>query len=243
VPRFFFFQAEDGIRDFHVTGVQTCALPILAPQPLTPLAMDGSGASATITATYQVVCYQLTSNWASVDVDPAPNCPDTPATENRYIGGTTVTLTATSEGSALFREWKGAPDATDDRFAAVVMTDDKAVYAYFSSKSVGESITSAFSDLGNAIAIAAKKAVGTAAAVASALVAGSNPVFVVMSGIAAFGSALEFITGKLGVEGKVLDAILSGTSAVGTAMEIMQAPFQCGAEWGGSAGSSPEGSM
>src|SRR5690625_7236615 len=26
---FFFFQAEDGIRDRHVTGVQTCALPIL----------------------------------------------------------------------------------------------------------------------------------------------------------------------------------------------------------------------
>src|SRR5690625_7581818 len=34
----FFFQAEDGIRDGHVTGVQTCALPIcgrirLAPAP------------------------------------------------------------------------------------------------------------------------------------------------------------------------------------------------------------------
>src|SRR5207302_6409327 len=28
----FFFQAEDGIRDFHVTGVQTCALPI-CPSP------------------------------------------------------------------------------------------------------------------------------------------------------------------------------------------------------------------
>ena len=26
---FFFFQAEDGIRDTSVTGVQTCALPIL----------------------------------------------------------------------------------------------------------------------------------------------------------------------------------------------------------------------
>src|SRR5215510_15836947 len=26
----FFFQAEDGIRDGHVTGVQTCALPICA---------------------------------------------------------------------------------------------------------------------------------------------------------------------------------------------------------------------
>src|SRR6266700_1894439 len=41
---FFFFQAEDGIRDFHVTGVQTCALPICrdlraqlssAPSPIT----------------------------------------------------------------------------------------------------------------------------------------------------------------------------------------------------------------
>src|SRR5437879_6614894 len=27
---FFFFQAEDGIRDTSVTGVQTCALPIFA---------------------------------------------------------------------------------------------------------------------------------------------------------------------------------------------------------------------
>src|SRR5207248_7700666 len=34
---FFFFQAEDGIRDRTVTGVQTCALPIfaLAGAPLT----------------------------------------------------------------------------------------------------------------------------------------------------------------------------------------------------------------
>src|SRR5699024_11217911 len=28
IESFFFFQAEDGIRDRNVTGVQTCALPI-----------------------------------------------------------------------------------------------------------------------------------------------------------------------------------------------------------------------
>src|SRR5256885_12347651 len=28
ISNFFFFQAEDGIRDYKVTGVQTCALPI-----------------------------------------------------------------------------------------------------------------------------------------------------------------------------------------------------------------------
>src|SRR5256885_8970862 len=31
VSCFFFFQAEDGIRDYKVTGVQTCALPICLP--------------------------------------------------------------------------------------------------------------------------------------------------------------------------------------------------------------------
>src|SRR5690606_24527819 len=39
------FQAEDGIRDFHVTGVQTCALPIFnlatASNPETPEVMWG----------------------------------------------------------------------------------------------------------------------------------------------------------------------------------------------------------
>src|SRR2546422_4019057 len=30
---FFFFQAEDGIRDVAVTGVQTCALPIASERP------------------------------------------------------------------------------------------------------------------------------------------------------------------------------------------------------------------
>src|SRR6266699_4565381 len=34
---FFFFQAEDGIRDADVTGVQTCALPISRWRPFTPM--------------------------------------------------------------------------------------------------------------------------------------------------------------------------------------------------------------
>src|SRR2546430_12708861 len=37
---FFFFQAEDGIRDLTVTGVQTCALPISGgPRERPPLAV------------------------------------------------------------------------------------------------------------------------------------------------------------------------------------------------------------
>src|SRR5699024_12187845 len=40
----FFFQAEDGIRDRNVTGVQTCALPILDARALHNTTMDLSQA-------------------------------------------------------------------------------------------------------------------------------------------------------------------------------------------------------
>src|SRR5262249_59949067 len=39
----FFFQAEDGIRDWSVTGVQTCALPIYRKAPVTRLGRDRHG--------------------------------------------------------------------------------------------------------------------------------------------------------------------------------------------------------
>src|SRR5690606_40784158 len=46
----FFFQAEDGIRDFHVTGVQTCALPISCRRPertRNPVSTDTASAPST----------------------------------------------------------------------------------------------------------------------------------------------------------------------------------------------------
>src|SRR5262249_58717508 len=52
----FFFQAEDGIRDWSVTGVQTCALPIsrlpqLAGVPVRRAGLlDGHAGRATVTA-------------------------------------------------------------------------------------------------------------------------------------------------------------------------------------------------
>src|SRR5438093_9677805 len=39
---FFFFQAEDGIRDWSVTGVQTCALPISTARSTMPLGARSS---------------------------------------------------------------------------------------------------------------------------------------------------------------------------------------------------------
>src|SRR5712671_7226760 len=66
---FFFFQAEDGIRDDLVTGVQTCALPIyaelgeradglhVADQPEAPGAEDRK--STRLNSSHQIISYAV----------------------------------------------------------------------------------------------------------------------------------------------------------------------------------------
>src|SRR5688500_19338259 len=58
----FFFQAEDGIRDYKVTGVQTCALPIFLLQVLDDGRLtDGQGRTVDFRNTVIV----MTSNLGS----------------------------------------------------------------------------------------------------------------------------------------------------------------------------------
>src|SRR5256885_4579811 len=69
---FFFFQAEDGIRDYKVTGVQTCALPIYLDQAavkgyvaksheltLTGFAMDIDRKSTRLNSSHLVISYAV----------------------------------------------------------------------------------------------------------------------------------------------------------------------------------------
>src|SRR5438132_6332923 len=56
---FFFFQAEDGIRDHCVTGVQTCALPIL---------LSGYAGGTKATADYEMVSRGDTGHAESVEI-------------------------------------------------------------------------------------------------------------------------------------------------------------------------------
>src|SRR5256885_2512495 len=55
---FFFFQAEDGIRDYKVTGVQTCALPISQRLHIHAFVADAHAAEAQ-NATRRIVIDQL----------------------------------------------------------------------------------------------------------------------------------------------------------------------------------------
>src|SRR5690606_39537933 len=68
----FFFQAEDGIRDFHVTGVQTCALPIWLLLLLRELGYGRvpttSGSHMTAGADGDVRQYPISHLWADVPI-------------------------------------------------------------------------------------------------------------------------------------------------------------------------------
>src|SRR5256885_7381971 len=72
---FFFFQAEDGIRDYKVTGVQTCALPI------------SSGTAGTTRTTHAVTPLHRSSG--SRGARGASGSPRVQAGSSRSAGGAT----------------------------------------------------------------------------------------------------------------------------------------------------------
>src|SRR5438034_9823703 len=105
---FFFFQAEDGIRDHCVTGVQTCALPISS-RRLRP-----RGARAVKAARTAVLGAVLAAAAAAACVErmTAPgNCPD-------YCPGGQVTLIDSLLATSISR---------DSAFRGCVMPNQRAV--------------------------------------------------------------------------------------------------------------------
>src|SRR5256886_16700872 len=77
---FFFFQAEDGIRDLTVTGVQTCALPIY----IWVYSEPGQG------ATFKVYLPRVEPGGEPVAARPSPA---------RALGGTETILLAEDEAA------------------------------------------------------------------------------------------------------------------------------------------------
>src|SRR2546429_4506028 len=65
----FFFQAEDGIRDVAVTGVQTCALPISL-APVTMLITPAGTSEASSTVYSSVAARGCTSEGIAITVLP-----------------------------------------------------------------------------------------------------------------------------------------------------------------------------
>src|SRR5687767_15659103 len=88
---FFFFRAEDGIRDTLVTGVQTCALPICCCDHVDPL---------------RTKTYAAPAESAKLSACPPPVPPGSGrgATRRAVLAGRSASRIAPGEGGLMLRE-------------------------------------------------------------------------------------------------------------------------------------------
>src|SRR5947209_13545205 len=80
LPFFFFFQAEDGIRDIGVTGVQTCALPISS------VAFDGTPHFTNGAALVDATAYK-TESGRHLSISDSSGSPTVSADSNDFTVG------------------------------------------------------------------------------------------------------------------------------------------------------------
>src|SRR5207245_7589180 len=97
---FFFFQAEDGIRDATVTGVQTCALPISLERPSTGYDL------------FDAVSLAHCQNFSAAGLS-RPVVPAMPTEIGFGSGVTGKNFRRRSEERRVGKEWRsrGAPEA------------------------------------------------------------------------------------------------------------------------------------
>jgi len=204
--------------------------------PSTGILLDGSARSTSLTATYQVVCHTLTSNWANVSVSPDPNCPDTDASAHSYIAGTDVAIEATGDGSDIFRGWTGSPDSSNGNIAIATLKTNQSVYADYTAETTGEKIVGVVNDIGNGIADAGKKAVGVVAAIASGLILGSNPVIAIASLISGLATGVIDALQYFGVNDSAFQTAKSVVADVADMMTFITSTTNCATVWSNGSG-------
>src|SRR5256886_7499830 len=88
--QFVFFQAEDGIRDLTVTGVQTCALPIWLLSALSRKAISCSGSTCSMLSIMSTCALAFScdsrSSWASRTLEVMSPTAHSTRSEERRVG-------------------------------------------------------------------------------------------------------------------------------------------------------------
>src|SRR5205807_6863196 len=116
---YFFFQAEDGIRDYKVTGVQTCALPIYSNQKVEELQKqldELRKQMSKLEAQLGELRSKATEAAAPTAAPPAAQegtiqatLPPAQAAPSKQVGEATATYTTFSEDSVAAARFNNAP--------------------------------------------------------------------------------------------------------------------------------------
>lgn len=187
---------------------------------------DGSRPITTIEPVYQVECYSLTvtpAANAAAGVD--PNCPGSDPSEGRYVGGTVIALHA-FDGGQVWVGWEGDVERAEDP-TWVVIDHDSTAHARWRNKTTNEKIEDAFTDLGDALAVGAKKLVGVAILAATAVL---DSAFTAAMGIISLAAmAIDAIAKAAGSPAD--SGFREAMTAIQQTADLFSAPMSCGTEW------------
>ena len=196
----------------------------------TTVALDGSSPSVTLTASYQVHCFLLTLTHDAADVrrSDEPNCPDVSrARQGYYVGGTVIALQGTVPAGKVWDGWTGGvvkPGKTNPAF--VLMDADKSAGHRWHSPDAGEQTTRAAEQIGNYIAIGAKKLTGVLAIGLSEFIAGAPPFGLVGSLVATI-DVIGTVLDSLGVSSDITQYFHYVKETYDWAFSV----FSCAAAW------------
>jgi hypothetical protein len=195
------------------------------------LVLDGTKPAVSLKALYRPICFTLTvtpedHTYRGLD----PDCPTADPSENKYIGGTTVALYATGGGD-VWVGWEGDVDRPENP-TWVYVDEDSTAHAAWRDKTTKEEVKEFFTDLGDALAVGAKKLLGVGIMAVSALI--NNTVTTVLGAISLAATAIDAIAGALGAptDGKFKEVM----TGIQQTANLWSSPFSCGAEWAFSSG-------
>jgi hypothetical protein len=202
----------------------------------TKVTLDGSAPSLDVTAAYDIKCFSLKVEPNDiVDRSNGPNCPDEAAADNRYIGGSTVTMSGRLPSSSVFEGWTGDVERTGAvPVTWVVLDRDKSVRYSYRGMTTGEKINNAFSEAGDQMAIGAKKAVGVVAAAASALINDAPPLGVI-NDVMVLATGFDSLMKLVGVDAGVTQYLSYAKETVAW----LSSSLTCASVWGLSSSDTP----
>jgi hypothetical protein len=190
------------------------------------LHLDGSTPSLSLRSLYRPICFTLTvtpedHTYRGLD----PDCPTADPSESRYIGGSTVALYATG-GGEVWVGWEGDVDRPENPTWAYVDQDSTA-HARWRDKTTNEKAKEFLTDVGDALAVGAKKLLGVGIVAVNALI--NTTTTAVLGAISLAATAIDAIAGALGApsDGKFKEVM----TGIQQTANLWSSPFSCGAEW------------
>jgi hypothetical protein len=199
-----------------------------------PITFDADHPQRRLTANFTVTCDTLTLNAArDISADPGPNCPDVPASSNRYVAGTPVFLGARNRANDsggngngyAFDNFSITGQANQGTPTQIVVDRDMTVNANYHERNVGEVLVW----LGNETAIGAKKAVGFLAAVATSALQSLAISYAYLAVAASKG--VVWILQQAGVQGSGLALSDHMIDNMQQSLDLLFAPLKCAQEW------------